>query len=92
MCPYVERVRLALFAKGILFQTCQMNLQNRTKWHYEVNNGFVPILEIPGGFLLTESLNILEFIDRLTGDESFCDKALFKKYDFYSKNSVSFAR
>ena len=48
MCPFVERVRLALFAKGIPFQACQMNLEHRTKWHYEVNNGFVPILEVPG--------------------------------------------
>lgn len=69
-----------------------MNLQNWTKWHYEVNNGFVPILELPGGILITESLNILEFIDRLTGDESFCDKSSFKKYDLYSKNPVEFAR
>lgn len=69
-----------------------MNLQHRTKWHYEVNNGFVPILELPGGILITESLNILEFIDRLTGDESFCDKSLFKKYDLYSKNPLAFAK
>jgi hypothetical protein len=49
-------------------------------------------LELPGGILITESLNILEFIDRLSGDESFCDKSSFKKYDLYSKNPVKFAR
>jgi glutathione S-transferase len=34
-----------------------MNLEKRTRWHYQLNNGFVPILELPNGLLITESLN-----------------------------------
>ena len=46
-CPFVERVRLVLAAKKFPYQDCQINLEARTKWHREINNGFVPILEIP---------------------------------------------
>jgi len=45
LCPFVERVRLAL--AGIPYQYVQINLELRTKWHYYLNNGMVPILETP---------------------------------------------
>ena len=66
MCPFVERVRLALAAKKLALQSVQMNLADRAKWHREVSNGFVPILEIKGK-LLTESVSIIEYIDKLPG-------------------------
>lgn len=71
MCPYVERVRLVLAALNIPYQTCMMNLAGRTKWHKEVNNGFVPMLQLPSGQILTESLVIMRFLATLTGDEPF---------------------
>jgi hypothetical protein len=45
LCPFVERVRLVL--AGIPYQDCLMNLEKRTKWHFFLNQGFVPILETP---------------------------------------------
>jgi glutathione S-transferase len=79
MCPFVERVRLVLAAKKIPYQDCQVNLDDRTKWHKEVNGGFVPILEVPPdldtskeGLVICESLNIMEFLEMLTGEEPFC--------------------
>ena len=45
LCPFVERVRLVLAAKGVKYQDVQVNLEKRAKWHYLLNNGFVPILE-----------------------------------------------
>ena len=69
MCPFVEKARLALVAKNIPYQDCQVNLERRTKWHYELNQGFVPILELPTGEVICESAIIMDFCDKLTGDE-----------------------
>jgi glutathione S-transferase len=44
MCPFVERARLALAARNIPYQVVQINLERRAKWHYELNQGFVPFL------------------------------------------------
>ena len=72
MCPFVERARLVLAAKNIPYQTCQVNLERRTKWHYEVNGGFVPILELPNGDVILESFTIMQFLSQLTGEEEYC--------------------
>jgi glutathione S-transferase len=47
-----------------------MNLERRTKWHYFLNNGFVPILETPEDnplfgkhYIIFESRNIMDFLD-----------------------------
>ena len=47
LCPFVEKARLALLAKDLVWQDVQVNLERRAKWHYLLNEGFVPILEIP---------------------------------------------
>ena len=67
MCPFVERVRLALELKEIEYQTVQINLEDRTKWHREINNGFVPFIEIPSndGLILTDSKPIIQFLDKI---------------------------
>ncbi len=68
LCPFVERVRLVL--AGIEYQDCQINLERRTKWHYYLNNGFVPILETPidnpkfgKHYVIFESRNIMDFLN-----------------------------
>ena len=47
LCPFVERVRLVLSAQGLPYQDVEVNLEKRTRWHYSLNGGFVPILETP---------------------------------------------
>ena len=78
MCPFVERVRLVLAAKNIPYQDCQVNLEKRTKWHYDLNDGFVPILELSNGELITESAIIMSYLDSLDGTQavskSFADR------------------
>merc|ERR1712224_297765 len=71
MCPFVERVRLVLAARNIPYQDCQVNLERRAKWHYELNGGFVPILQIPSGEVITESYLIMQYLCSLTGDEPY---------------------
>jgi glutathione S-transferase len=71
MCPYVERIRMILAYRNIPYQDCQINLEKRAKWHYEISKGFVPILEIPSGEIVLESDIILDFIEKLTGEETW---------------------
>jgi glutathione S-transferase len=42
-----------------------MNLEKRAKWHYLLNEGFVPILETPanGGRTIFESRIIMEYLE-----------------------------
>ena len=62
LCPFVERARLVLAAKKLPYQDVQVNLEKRTRWHYTLNNGFVPILHTPshGGEFGTKAAIILE--------------------------------
>lgn len=68
-----------------------------------MNNGFVPILEIPNpeeksGVVITESLFIMEFLDRVTGEETFCKnipmlkERIQERPSLYSKDPKVFAK
>ena len=54
-------------------------MEDRTKWHREMNKGFVPILEVPPqneseeSRIILESANIMNYLETLTGDEFFCE-------------------
>ena len=65
MSPFAERVRLLLH--NTPFQDCQVNMESRAPWHYNLNNGFVPILEVPDdeGTVNTilESRIIIDFLN-----------------------------
>ncbi len=66
LCPFMERARLVLAAKGLNYQDVQMNLERRAKWHYLLNEGFVPILETPAGFgkhTIFESRIIMDYLE-----------------------------
>jgi glutathione S-transferase len=61
-CPYCARVRIALAEKGLDFETVEIDLRNRPAWIYELNpSGRVPVLD--DGFVLPESLLIMEYLD-----------------------------
>ena len=72
LCPFVERVRLVLAAQALPYQDVEINLEKRTRWHYSINGGFVPILETPshGGKMgnkkafIIESRIIMDYLDR----------------------------
>jgi len=64
LCPFVEITRLVLAFKQIPYQDCQVSLLSRTKWHYKLNNGFVPILELPSGDHIYESDVISTYLDQ----------------------------
>ena len=80
LCPFVERVRLVLSAQGLPYQDVEINLEKRTRWHYSLNGGFVPILETPsqGGKMgnrkafILESRIIMDYLDKEFSGISKC--------------------
>ena len=96
MCPFVEKARLVLHAKNIPYQNCQVSLERRSKWHYELNGGFVPFLELPNGKIILESNIIMDFVDKITGDEDWCKhmnlKSRMRNCPLYSQDLVEAAR
>jgi glutathione S-transferase len=61
-CPYCARVRISLAEKGLVPETVEIALSDRPPWIYELNpSGRVPVLD--DGFVLPESLVIMEYLD-----------------------------
>src|SRR6266545_6952776 len=62
-CPYCARVRILLAEKEILYETVEIDLENRPAWLYEKNPlGKVPVLE-EDGLVLPESAVIMEYLE-----------------------------
>jgi len=63
-CPYCARVRIALAEKGLGYETVEIDLSDRPAWLYTKNpSGKVPVLEEDRGFVLPESLVIMEYLE-----------------------------
>ena len=63
-CPYCARARIVLAEKGLGYETIEIDLSDRPAWLYGKNpSGKVPVLEEDGGFVLPESLVIMEYIE-----------------------------
>ena len=72
-CPYCTRVRIQLAEKGLGYETVAIDLSDRPAWLYEKNpRGTVPVLDEDGGFVLPESLVIMEYLE-----ERFPEPALW---------------
>lgn len=102
-CPFVERATLALAAKGIEYQFVGLDLTVKNKWHLDINNGFIPILELPSGEFVTDSLVIADWVQNKTeeglnlypGDEA--NQKLIKDFikendELLTKITVSFVK
>ena len=63
LCPFVEKVRLALAARGVTYQHCEVDLGKKTSWHLALNGGLVPIWETPDGTILTESKVLMDYVE-----------------------------
>lgn len=55
LCPFSARARYTLSAKGVVFQECITDLNDKAPWHVAFNGGSVPILETPSGDMIPES-------------------------------------
>nr|XP_010302311.1 PREDICTED: glutathione S-transferase omega-1 isoform X2 [Balearica regulorum gibbericeps] len=63
-CPFAQRTRLVLHAKGISHEVININLKNKPDWFFEKNPfGLVPVLETSKGQLIYESPITCEYLD-----------------------------
>ncbi|NXP07903.1 GSTO1 transferase, partial [Thinocorus orbignyianus] len=63
-CPYAQRTRMVLRAKGISHEVININLKNKPDWFFEKNPfGLVPVLETAKGQLIYESPITCEYLD-----------------------------
>ncbi|XP_044751405.1 pyrimidodiazepine synthase-like [Coccinella septempunctata] len=63
-CPFAQRVRLVLHAKGLKYQAVNINLKKKPEWYSSINTSEkVPALDI-GDKIITESLDICNYLDK----------------------------
>ncbi|MBN3297200.1 glutathione S-transferase omega-1 [Amia ocellicauda] len=79
-CPYAQRTRLILHAKGVQHEIVNINLKDKPDWFLEKNPlGLVPVLETPSGQVISESPITCDYLD-----EAYPGKKLLPK-DPYEK-------
>ena len=67
-------MRIALAEKGLVPETVAIDLSDRPAWIYELNpTGRVPVLD--DGFVLPESLVIMEYLEDRYPDPALCRPA-----------------
>jgi len=65
-CPFAQRARLVLHAKGIKHETININLKDKPEWFLEKNPlGLVPTLETGSGQVIYESPITCEYLDEV---------------------------
>ncbi|XP_066535120.1 glutathione S-transferase omega-1-like [Hoplias malabaricus] len=65
-CPFAQRTRLVLKAKGIPHETVNIHLKEKPEWYLEKNPlGLVPTLELPSGQVVYESAITCEYLDEV---------------------------
>ena len=63
-CPYAARARITLAEKGLDYDAVEIDLDDRPAWLYEKNAlGRVPVYEEDGGFVLSESEVIMDYLE-----------------------------
>ena len=63
LCPFVEKVRMALAARNVQYQRVELDLDKKTPWHLGINGGLVPIWELPDGTIINESKILMDYIE-----------------------------
>ncbi|KAG3264134.1 glutathione S-transferase omega 1, transcript variant X2 [Ictidomys tridecemlineatus] len=89
-CPFAQRTRLVLKAKGIEHEIININLRNKPEWYFKKNPlGLVPVLENSQGQLISESTITCEYLDeaypgkKLLPDDPYekaCQKMVFELF------------
>ncbi|XP_040294198.1 glutathione S-transferase omega-1-like [Bufo bufo] len=63
-CPYAQRARLVLIAKGIKHEVVNINLKNKPDWFFEKSSlGLVPSIETSDGKIIYESPVVCDYLD-----------------------------
>ncbi|XP_023282386.1 glutathione S-transferase omega-1 [Seriola lalandi dorsalis] len=79
-CPFAQRTRLVLNAKGIKHDTININLKDKPDWFIEKNPlGLVPTLETPAGEVIYESPITCEYLDEVYPEKKLLPSSAFGK-------------
>ncbi|XP_056465346.1 glutathione S-transferase omega-1-like [Gadus chalcogrammus] len=79
-CPFAQRARLVLQAKGIKHDVVNINLKEKPDWFLEKNPlGLVPTLETPSGQVIYESPITCEYLDEVYPDNKLLPSDPFEK-------------
>ncbi|XP_075072289.1 glutathione S-transferase omega-1-like [Mixophyes fleayi] len=63
-CPFAQRARLVLLAKGIKHEVVNINLKSKPDWFFEKSPlGLVPALETSDGKIIYESPIVCDYLD-----------------------------
>ncbi|KAM6916684.1 glutathione S-transferase omega-1-like [Xenentodon cancila] len=79
-CPFAQRTRLVLNAKGIKYDTINIHLKDKPDWFLEKNPlGLVPTLETPAGEVIYESPITCEYLDEVYPEKKLLPSSPFAK-------------
>lgn len=79
-CPFAQRARLVLHAKGIKHETININLKDKPEWFLEKNPlGLVPTLETGSGQVIYESPITCEYLDEVYAGTKLLPSDPFEK-------------
>ncbi|XP_076142179.1 glutathione S-transferase omega-1-like [Alosa pseudoharengus] len=79
-CPFAQRTRLVLHAKGIKHETVNINLKDKPDWFLEKNPlGEVPTLETVNGQVIYESPITCEYLDEVYAEKKLLPSDPFEK-------------
>lgn len=64
LCPYAQRVALALEEKGVAHERVEIDLSNKPSWYVETTGtSLVPAIKLPDGRVQAESIDICQMLD-----------------------------
>ncbi|XP_062319772.1 glutathione S-transferase omega-1-like [Osmerus eperlanus] len=79
-CPFAQRTRLVLQAKGIKHETININLKDKPDWYFEKNPlGLVPTLETASGQVIYESPITCDYLDEVYAEKKLLPADPFEK-------------
>lgn len=79
-CPFAQRARLVLHAKGIKFDTINIHLKKKPDWFLEKNpEGMVPVVETSAGEVVYESSIVCEYLDEMYPEKKLLPGTPFGK-------------
>ncbi|XP_069548882.1 glutathione S-transferase omega-1-like [Brachyistius frenatus] len=79
-CPFAQRTRLVLNAKGITYDTINIHLKDKPEWFLEKNPlGLVPTLETAAGEVIYESPITCEYLDEVYPEKKLLPSSPFGK-------------
>ncbi|CAL1577552.1 unnamed protein product [Knipowitschia caucasica] len=79
-CPYAQRARLVLHAKGIKHEIINIHLKDKPDWFLEKNPlGLVPTLETEAGEVLYESPITCDYLDEVYPQNKLLPQSPFEK-------------